>query len=266
MYTESIIYLTIALFLLFAMAVTLIPPFIRKRRQPKPVPKAIDIPKQDELEKKYLLQLVDDLRKMDSESRLYGTKLLDAIRELFRRYNVVFPLSPDIIENEYYYIQAAFITSIKYNGGIKAFLSKFTLEDILFGRYNTRFLKYPNILFVSTPLLQGKLQRKRRFCKYSDGTECSLEEMAHLKESETFSCDYCDDGRLDDPYERPQSIWLMMLVIKLTTRELASQGISYQKNRILSADSWGKCNNVKKTDPTYYKNFLLTTDDCYVTP
>lgn len=46
---------------------------------------------QDELEKKFFVQIINDLKQMDSVNRLYGDELITALRVLFSKYKKAFP-------------------------------------------------------------------------------------------------------------------------------------------------------------------------------
>lgn len=54
---------------------------------------------QDELEKKFFLQIMNDLKRMDSANRLYGDKLIIALQILFSEYKQPFP----DVESHYIY-------------------------------------------------------------------------------------------------------------------------------------------------------------------
>lgn len=54
---------------------------------------------QDELEKKFFVQIIDELKRMDSVNRLYGDELINALHVLYSEYHVVFP----DVESHYVY-------------------------------------------------------------------------------------------------------------------------------------------------------------------
>lgn len=65
-----------------------------KRKQIK-----TNIKMQDELEKKFFVQIMNDLKRMDSVNRLYGDKLITALQILFSEYKQAFP----DVESHYVY-------------------------------------------------------------------------------------------------------------------------------------------------------------------
>lgn len=54
---------------------------------------------QDELEKKFFTQIIDELKRMDSVNRLYGDELINALAVLYDEYHTVFP----DVESHYVY-------------------------------------------------------------------------------------------------------------------------------------------------------------------
>lgn len=65
-----------------------------KRKQIK-----TNVKMQDELEKKFFVQIMNDLKRMDSVNRLYGDKLITALQILFSEYKQAFP----DVESHYVY-------------------------------------------------------------------------------------------------------------------------------------------------------------------
>lgn len=65
-----------------------------KRKQIK-----TNVKMQDELEKKFFVQIMNDLERMDSVNRLYGDKLITALQILFSEYKQAFP----DVESHYVY-------------------------------------------------------------------------------------------------------------------------------------------------------------------
>lgn len=58
-----------------------------------------NIKMQDELEKKFFVQIIDELKRMDATNRLYGDELIKALHVLYNEYHVVFP----DVESHYVY-------------------------------------------------------------------------------------------------------------------------------------------------------------------
>lgn len=54
---------------------------------------------QDELEKKFFVQIINELKRMDSVNRLHGDELINALNVLYSEYHVVFP----DVESHYIY-------------------------------------------------------------------------------------------------------------------------------------------------------------------
>lgn len=220
---------------------------------------------QDELEKKYFVQIINDLKRMDSVNRLYGDKLITAFRVLFDKYHLSFP----DVEGHYVYQNKSqknkriyatatecfrdachrYETQLRIRfttGGAFSFLSPippnnkletYSLWRHIWLEYSPFFddeppiIKHPELLY-SEPY-KMKFLEKDNGVKYFDKDGKRAMSPSKNEKATLYKYVYHPVSfRLFITTATPIPVYLLNdLVVKLTDKELKNRGFQYSPDR-----------------------------------
>lgn len=215
---------------------------------------------QDYLEKKYLVQVINDLREIDTITPLYGATLLEAFKSLYSKYKVYFPdvrvifkpyaekrpvsyVTEDVRYRDAWDIMNEHLDIYEKHNIDKAFVTKYPLECRIYENYLSPpgvspVLNNPSLLFTQR-FLYIPIIRSAKTCYFDkDGREVIRPSTSERKQLWRFKYDHTSRRLLN--FGGRRNLWLYLLdelIICMTREELKKRDLVYRESRVDSQRS-----------------------------